>query len=102
MYITNNIMAFRVPRSAFQLNDQKGTIILVIDVFLLYNPIYLRWVGLERGTCLPGTRAFILIDLTFLIYISLCFVVRSYRGFYGIVPYLNSLCLLSFYVLCVC
>ena len=41
MYIPNNIMAFRVPRSAFQLNDQKGTIILVIDVFLLYNPMYL-------------------------------------------------------------
>ena len=50
----------------------------------------------ERGTDI------ILIDLTFLIYISLCFVVRSYRGFYGIVLYLPAVCLLSFYELCVC
>ena len=41
MYIPKDIMAFRVPRSTFQLVRQKGTIILVIDVFLLYNPIYL-------------------------------------------------------------
>ena len=41
MYIPNNITAFRVPRSAFQLNDQKGTIILIITMLLLYNPMYL-------------------------------------------------------------
>ena len=50
MYILNNIMEFRVPCSAFQLVRQKGTIILIIDVFLLYNPIYLRGMGLEYGT----------------------------------------------------
>ena len=41
MYILNNIMGFRVPGSAFYLDDQKGTIILIITVFLLYNPMYL-------------------------------------------------------------